>query len=205
MSVILLDVKNKCMYSDTVVTYGSATLSNCRKTRYHELQDGRYRVLIGGVGSNTVITMLMAFVLDDINSEIEKFGKINCLPSFSIFSKTPEKFSERVSSMSHFISDTEFQSEVLVFVHDTLDDEIHVGIMESINPIIFWDMYPSGTEEDVFCLGSQQTVACWNGTSGSFSERLSRLLDSINFLKLPNKVEKLDIDGKLSEVVCHSK
>ena len=155
-------------------------------------------------GANTVITMLMSYALDDINSEIENFGKINRLPSFSIFSKTPEKFSERVSSMSHFISDSDFQSEILVFVHDTLNDEIHIGLMESINPIIFWEMFPSDTKDGVFCLGSQQTVACWNGTSGSFSERLSRLLDSINFLKLPNKIEKLEIDGKLSEVVCYS-
>lgn len=192
MSVVIIDTEERTMYSDTNVTLASTDAWQVSKSM--QLHIGDYKVLLGGIGVPSIVDMLMAFAISDIEA-VPSDVSIREYPTFSSFIGRMDVFNDRVSALSHVSQHDTFDSEVIVAVEDCRNGDFHVGHIISHNPVTTWGVRPA-VGDTTICLASNQATSAWRSTRGPILQRITQLCNVIQFLKFPNSIDKLSIDGE---------
>lgn len=196
MSVVILDVEDRAIYSDTNLSQGTTDMCQIRKSKYLEI--GKYKVLMGGIGVPSVVEMLMAFAVKDIELIPEQV-EIGEYPSFIPLSTNHEMFANRINAFAHIQGNDDLNSDLFIAVEDTDTGAFHVGMMITHNPIITWGLTPP-IGDNTICLGANQVVSAWRTTNGTTLGRIAQLCKTIQFLKFPNSIERISIDGIRTQI-----
>lgn len=193
MSVVVLNIEEEKMYSDTAVSFGSVDVARYKKTK-HVTHNG-YQVLMGGVGIPESIDIMQSMVLTALERLEERNLEPGQLPSLAALGDT-EAYTTARDMINTVFEKTKQASDLLILAKHIETGKSYVGVMND-SALIQWDAQPV-LGDDCLVIGSIECVTAWNATdrqSGMYS-RLAALQRVVQFLKSPNEFIVMDIHGE---------
>ena len=193
MSVVVLNIEEEKMYSDTAVSFGSVDVARYKKTMH--VTHGGYQLLMGGVGIPEAIDVMQTVALTAIERIDEQGIEPGTLPSLAAMGDTGTYTSAR-DMINTIFDKTKQASDLLILAKHIKTSKVYVGVMND-SALIQWNAQPV-LGDNCMVIGSVECVTAWNATdrsSGMYS-RLSALQRVVQFLKSPNEFIVMDINGK---------
>lgn len=199
MSVVVLNVLERKMYADTVVSYGHIDAAQYKKVRHY--QTAGYNILLGGIGTPEAIDIMCAAALSQIENMAEFGAMPGERPSITSF-KTPEEFLSIRDMINNVYEKVKMPSDVLVMAQHIETDKVFVGVMND-SALIQWDVDPL-CGDDCLVIGSAEIIAAWNACRlYPLEGRLKTIRNIVQYLKSPNKFTVTDIYGDTQTIIEH--